>query len=117
MWKCNHVQNYWKLIFRVLSDISTQNTPPAPEWAILNLYIDAVPQHVRHVTTHILLAARLPIKRLWKTEKAPSMEQTLELVNLHYSYEIAMASSGGYLAKSKKAWLPGEIWSGAVKCL
>lgn len=116
-WQCRNLRNYWKTIFQVLSDIATTHIPPSPDLAILNLNIDSIPQPIWHVTTHILLAARLSITRLWKTEKTPSIEHTLELVNLHYSYELAMAPSGGILGKKKKVWLPWEKWSGAMNFL
>lgn len=57
----------------------------------------------------------MSITRLWKTDKVPSVEHTLELVNLHYSYELAMVSSRDCLAKEKRAWLPWEQWTGAAK--
>lgn len=52
-----------------------------------------------------------------KTNKAPSIENTIDLVNLHYGYELTMASNGGYLTKNKNKWLPWERWSGAAKFL
>lgn len=61
MWKCDHIQKYWVNIFRVLSDISAQDITPRPELALLNLNIDTMPHHVRHVMTHILLLVRLAI--------------------------------------------------------
>lgn len=86
MWKCEHIQQYWVEIFRVLSDVSAQDITLTPDLALLNLNIDAQPHHVWQVMIHILLAARLSITRLWKTDKVPSIEQTLELVHLHCSY-------------------------------
>lgn len=65
MWKCDHIQKYWVNIFRVLSDISAQDITPRPELALLNLNIDTMPHHVRHVTTHILLLDRLAITFHW----------------------------------------------------
>lgn len=111
------IQHYWKTIFQVLSDIAKQSTPPTPELAILNLNIESVPQPFRHVTTHILLAARLSITRLWKTDRTPSVEHTFDMVNHYYSYEITMAASGGLLAREKRAWQPSEQWSVVWKFL
>lgn len=100
------LRGYWENIFRVISDIVSLHVHPTPDLAILNLNIDSVPQPTRHVVTHILLAARLSITRLWKMVNVPSTEHILDLVNFHYSYELAMASSGGSFDKVMKVWLP-----------
>lgn len=58
-----------------------------------------------------LLAARLSLTRLWKTSQTWSIENTLELVNLHYGYELMMASSKGMKVKAQKYWHPWSQWN------
>lgn len=98
------MQTYTNLLKKYLPNpigyIKSAHTP-APDLVFLNLTIDSILQPARHVLTHILLAARPKITRLWKTDRAPTIEHTLDLVNLHYGYELTMASSGSYMTKGK----------------
>lgn len=115
LWSCTLIQKYWKNILQILEDITKCHILPSLDLALLNLAIGSTPKPYRHVVTHILLAVRLSLTTLWKSDKTPSIIQTLELVNLHYSYEQMMASSRGQLARAQTDWQPWSQWSRAGK--
>lgn len=114
-WTCSHVQEYWKNIFKNISDITNSPVHSSPELAVLNLTIKKIPKPFRHVTTHILLATRLSLTRLWKTDQIPTIANTIDLVNLHYSYETIMATNNSQVTKTQDIWKPWSQWSRAAK--
>lgn len=102
------------MIFNILSDIAQTQIPSTPALALPNLKIETIPNPLRRVTTNILLAARQSITRHWKTDQSPTIENSLDLVNLHYNYELIFASTRGLMGKTQKGWLPWTQWSPAA---
>lgn len=110
-WEYSHIQNYWATIFHILTDITKCHIPPTLALAILSLTIESIPPYLRLVVTYILLVAKLSLMRLWESSQAPLIENTLDLVNLNYSYELMMTSSKGMMAKTLKYWYPWTQWN------
>lgn len=67
--------------------------PLDPALALLSLGIDNFPASLRSTITHLLLAARLSIKRKWKDSRPPSVIEVIDLTNPHNTYERMLASS------------------------
>lgn len=66
LWECPQIYHFWKSIFCIISEVVGYSIPPSPTPAILNLNIEKIPHLLWKVVTHILLAARLSVTRLWK---------------------------------------------------
>lgn len=73
---------------------------PSPDLALLILAIETFVLPVRHSVTHIHLAARLSINRLWKNPQPPTVLETLNLIHKHCTYELMLASNRGSHMKS-----------------
>lgn len=92
---------HYNLIGPTLSDIVQSHVPLSMALAQLNQTIENIPSAYRLVITHILLATKLCITRMWKSKRVPFIEETFELVNTHCSYEIMMASNRGTVYTTK----------------
>lgn len=110
-WSCPSLRTYWEKIFRLISTITHIEITPSPALAILNLTIEDIPFPFRHVTTHILLAARLNLTRQWKSDGHPTLTQVVDIVALHFSYEITLVAHTGQATKTRTYWQPWKDWT------
>lgn len=95
LWSCPKLFSYWSDAFSIISIITQLTTLPNPALAILSLGIDGYPLKLQHTIIHILLAARVTIKRHWKNHTPPTIAEVIDLTHLHSTYEEMMASCSG----------------------
>lgn len=95
LWGCKKLPAYWSSIFALIFTNAQTSISPSPDLALLNLGMESLPLYLRHTTTHILLAARLCITRIWKSCTPPSLSNTEDLIQLYCTYEHFMASIMG----------------------
>lgn len=115
LWDCLVLRAYWWEIFQILSMVTHTQVCPSPDLALLNLVIETFVPPVRHSVTHILLAARFSINRLWENPQTPTVLETLDLIHKHCTYQLMLASSKGSHRKSLSLWQPWLLWHHSTK--
>lgn len=74
IWKCKHIQDFWKEIINTISHIIHKDIPIRPEICILGLFPEALAlrPHERKLVNLCLLQAKCLIARHWKSVGYPS---------------------------------------------
>lgn len=110
LWSYPMLQSFWTGIFSLISDIAKDPFPLSPGLALLNLSIESIPLPLRTEVTHVLLAARLLITRMWKSTTPTVIKKTTQLIQTHYTYEKLWASDRKAYNNIQKAWSPWAHW-------
>lgn len=80
LWGCSKITNFWKYLSQLLSQVTGIPTSLTPELALTG--IDTVPQQLRCINTHILLAARITIVKHWKSTDHLTKREVMNLVHI-----------------------------------
>lgn len=87
---------------------------PTPGMAVLSLGVDSVPLSLRILISHILLAAQLNLVRHWKDQKAPNIQETIQLINTHVIMNYSLHPVWVDTQSLTKSGNPGQ--GGTIKC-
>lgn len=95
LWDCSKLTNFWCCIFIILHQVTGLPIQLSPSLALLNIGIEDIPQILRQFTTHLFLAAKLVILRLWKSPTPPEVNEAMHTLFIHYTYESMLTSING----------------------
>lgn len=78
-WQCEKINNFWKEIERVITQITGIIIPFTPESYLLNHWPDyKVPEDLRGPIAILTATAKLEVAKVWKTASLPKIKRWLE---------------------------------------
>lgn len=111
LWSCRKLAKFWSKIFLILCQITGLPIQLSPSLALLNLGIEDIPPSLRQFTTHLFLAAKLSILRLWRSSPPPpDVSDTLRTLSTHYTYKSMLATLVGKCPNFNKQWQQWIDW-------
>lgn len=110
LWTCGRLAKFWSNIFAMFHQVTSLPIQFSPSLAILNLGIEDIPPPLRKFTTHLFLAAKLVILRLWRSPDLPEVEEVIRTLSIHHTYESMLANIEGKYAEFLLHWQPWITW-------
>lgn len=104
-WSCPCLTPFWDNVKGLVSQMTQKLCTFGPEFFLLLLNIESIPQKNRKIVCNILHAARLLIARRWKSPDIPSLLELSNMVSTIFSYEKALATYQGSLVTFMKNWV------------
>lgn len=80
-WICKLLRSFWNKVFCIVFNITGTLIDPNPALALLHLGIHDLLPNLRPVLIYLFLAAKLIIKKLWNSNQAPSVTDTIATLN------------------------------------
>lgn len=76
IWKCEHIQEFWRRIINIISNIIDKEVSMCPEICILGLIPEtlALRTHERKLVNLCLIHTKRLIARHWKSVHCPSLD-------------------------------------------
>lgn len=95
-WHCPVLKTFWSNAISIASSVKKNTNTvmtPDPKLALLGIGMDSWPFEFHMVVTHIFIAARLTIARLWKQPSASDLYTTIHTLNEHATNEYMFAKA------------------------
>lgn len=117
LWSCSKLAKFWTRIFAIFCQVTGLAIQPSPSLTLLKIGIEDIPQPLRQYTTHLFLAAKLTILRIWKSPNPRGVNYVIHTLSTHYTYESMLTSVSGKHVEFLNNWQPWLDWYKSYKSI
>ena len=104
LWSCKSLRSFWNSISSFIADFTGNLLTLTPASALLGIDLEIYPTIYRTVVTHILIASRLTVAKLWKSTEAPNISTVINRVNTQAQFELMLAYKNHTIPSFRKKW-------------
>lgn len=105
-WNCKNLSSFWNTISycTFIASLTGNLILLTPATTLLGINLDIYPLIFRTVVANVLIAARLTIAKLWKSNTAPNLTDVILRLNTQAHYELMLAHKNFNTSKFKNIW-------------